>query len=44
MMASRSWRTDVVSGHTAYVLEGMLTGAGPEKLFFDVQMTVASKG
>jgi hypothetical protein len=29
--------TDDVSGHTAYVIEGTLRGAGRQKLFFDVR-------
>jgi hypothetical protein len=29
--------TDAVAGHAAYVVEGSLTGAGPQRLFFDVQ-------
>jgi hypothetical protein len=29
--------TETVAGHAAYVVEGTLTGAGPQKLFFDVQ-------
>jgi photosynthetic reaction center cytochrome c subunit len=28
---------DTVAGHAAYVVEGTLTGAGPQRLFFDVQ-------
>jgi photosynthetic reaction center cytochrome c subunit len=29
--------TEAVAGHAAYVVEGTLTGAGPQRLFFDVQ-------
>jgi hypothetical protein len=29
--------TDTISGHAAYVVEGTLTGAGLQKLFFDIQ-------
>ena len=29
--------TDDISGHAAYVIEGTLTGAGRQKLYFDVQ-------
>jgi hypothetical protein len=29
--------TDIVAGHAAYVVEGTLTGAGLQRLFFDIQ-------
>jgi photosynthetic reaction center cytochrome c subunit len=29
--------TETVAGHAAYVVEGTLTGAGPQRLFFDIQ-------
>jgi photosynthetic reaction center cytochrome c subunit len=29
--------TDTVGGHAAYVVEGTLTGARPQRLFFDIQ-------